>query len=76
MSIKTCFGRITLIRTEVNEYGPVEVTPDGNITLPEDPGYDTNVLDVLELSLWCDKCEKLGSDEYEAHGISEDWQEV
>lgn len=74
MTVQKCDGELSLVRTEINSYDHVEVTENGDITLGEN--YSEEVLDVLETSIWCDKCKKLGSDEYEAHGISEDWQEV
>lgn len=48
----------------------VHVDKDGNIvtdSLPE-------TLDSFESSIWCSECGLVGYDEYEAHGISEDWE--
>lgn len=33
-------------------------------------------IEVQETSIWCDTCGRLGEDEYEDHGISDDWQVV
>ena len=30
--------------------------------------------EVREESLWCDECGQLGSDEYEDHGINDEWE--
>ena len=45
------------------------VDKDGNIVLDSFPEMES-----LEFSIWCSSCGLVGSDKYEAHGISEDWE--
>lgn len=44
---------------------------DGNIVLDTHP----DVLDIHESSIYCNNCgRELGFDDYDDHGISEDWE--
>ena len=46
----------------VNEHG--DIVPSG----------EADILDIHDNSIWCSTCGRLGSDEYEDHGISDCWQ--
>ena len=69
----TCDGDLNLIRTETIQYRPLQVVESGHVSLGEN--YKEEVLDVESSSIWCDTCGLLGSDDYERHGIAEDWEE-
>jgi len=73
VSRRTCFEELNLIRTETLQYRPLDVTDDGNITLPMN--YKTDELDITESYITCDDHGRLGREDYEAHGIAEDWEE-
>ena len=72
--VRTCTDEITLVRRETNGYGPAKITEHGDITLEEN--YREEVIDVHESSLYCATHGRLGIADYEAHGISEEWEEV
>jgi len=72
-SRRTCYEELQLIRTETLQYRPLEVTDEGNVTLPMN--YKTDELDITESYITCDLHGRLGREDYEAHGIAEDWEE-
>ena len=76
MTTKKCDGDLSLVKTEVIDYSPVTLTPEGNVILPESMLRNEEVLDVLETSVWCEKHGRLSTEQFEAHGLSEEWQEV
>lgn len=69
-----CDGAITYVEDRTVEYG-AEVTEDGNIICIRMP-HGPDVLDVHDSSLWCSTCGRLGSDEFAAHGLVNDWEVV
>jgi hypothetical protein len=69
-----CGGVLSLVSTETVSRGPLLVTEYGDVRVQDE--YDEEILDTEETSIWCSKCHRLGSDEYETHGISQEWQEV
>lgn len=68
-----CEGELTLVRTETLQYRPLHVLDGGHVTLHEN--YKTEVLDVESSDIWCETHGLLGSDDYEAHDIADDWEE-
>lgn len=73
-SRRTCHADLSLMRLETVEYRPLEVTEHGNVTLPEN--YKADEIAIHESSIWCETHGRLGFDQYEAHGISDDWEET
>jgi hypothetical protein len=60
---------ITYIEDVTREF-PASVNEDGDIVLVG----EADVLDIHDNSIWCSNCGRLGSDEFAAHGISDEWQ--
>lgn len=70
--MKRCNGEISYVEDRTVEFISV-VDENGNVKpLTSYP----DVLESHDSSLWCSECSRLGADEYEAHGISEDWEVV
>jgi hypothetical protein len=63
---------ITIIRKEDREY-PVTVDENGDIVVSELLG---ETIGITESSLYCSHCGHLSPDEYEDHGISDEWAEA
>lgn len=65
----TTTHQLTYVDTVVRE-ADATVDKDGNIVITSVP----EVLDYYDSEIYCSACGLLGSDEYEAHGISENWE--
>jgi len=69
-----CSGRIGLWKTEVILQHPCTVDEHGDIVVSD--GYKEELIDTLESRVHCSECGLLGADEFEAHGVSDDWEEA
>ena len=69
-----CDGQISVVQKVVEELFPCNVTEYGDIEVSVN--YKAEIWDVEAVSAWCTACGKLGSEDYEKHNISEDWEMV
>lgn len=72
--INQCTGTLGLWKREIILQRACEVDGYGNVTVTD--GYKEELIDTLDSKVWCSNHGVLSVEQFEFHGISEDWEEV